>query len=151
MNRMTIDTKSQWLHNLLRDKRKLDNLSMTIAYQDKQLESYRIKSEEGSLEEHHQIYYHATKVKQKENKRNNEIYQERYHTAMEKYVKDGILTEEMVKDLVDHSRLLQRIQREITELCGEREELDEEQKEKMYPIQGKYDCIYGMSPLSLLH
>ena len=52
MNRMTTDTKSQWLYDLLRDKRKLDNLSMTIHYLDKQLESYRIKSEEGSLEEH---------------------------------------------------------------------------------------------------
>lgn len=145
MNRMTTDTKSQWLHDLVRDKRKLDNLSMTIAYLDRQLESYHIKSKEGPLEDHQQVYYDAIKVKQKENKRNNEIYQERYQTAMEKYKKDGILTEEMVKDLVDCSRLLQRIQREITELCGEKAELDEEQKEKMDQIQKKYDCIYGVS------
>jgi len=133
-----------WLKDLISMKTKINSLNNHMIYYKNEID-------------HQEKHYHSDenikkvqldKIAQYQDKYNNkkqELSQleDKYSNELEKYDKDGIVTYNMIEEIIKRGRDIRGIQSNINVLGDTKYELEEEQKEQMDQIQEKYNQLYS--------
>jgi hypothetical protein len=131
-----------WLKDLISMKTKINSLNNNMIYYKNEIY-------------HQEKHYHSDenikkvqldKIAQHQDKYNNkkqELSQleNKYSNELEKYDKDGIVTYNMIEEIIKRGRDIRGIQSNINILGDTKYELEEEQKEQMDQIQEKYNQL----------
>lgn len=134
-----------WLQDLIHMKQCVDKSIWRILYYKKELDrlekNYDKNADDNIKKEQ------ANKILEVETKYDNEKlelskFKEKYMNTLEKYEKAGIVTSNMIEEIIKRSRNIKGIQNEINMLGDSKYDLEEKQKEQMDEIKERYNRIY---------
>ena len=134
-----------WLQDLMNMKNLINRSNYRLWYYKKELDrlekGYDDNGDDNSKKEKLEQISRA-KITCDNEKVEQSQFEEKYCNRLEKYEKSGIITNDMIEEMIKRKKTIHGIKTEINSLGDSKYDLEEEQKQQMDEIQERYDLIF---------